>query len=66
MADSGKPKAPLKDICRVLDTKYKRCVATVGILNAADVTDRCGGFFSDLMEVCSNELAGLRRREPTQ
>jgi len=59
MADDAAAAARAKrlaDICHVLDVKYKRCVSSVGMVNASEVTDRCGGFYSDLIEVCSNHL----------
>ena len=67
MGTTGKKEdAPLdevmvKDVCMVLDRKYKACVSTAGMLHATELSSRCGGFFSDLMEHCSNVLPVSRR-----
>lgn len=45
-----------RTVCRVLDGKYKRCMASLGLVDLPQATERCGGFYSDILEYCSNEL----------
>jgi hypothetical protein len=43
-------------LCRVLDTKYKKCIRNTSISSIPQMQERCGGFYADLVDFCSDEF----------
>ncbi len=58
MADfSNIPPEKRERMCKMLLNRYKRCVGTTLLDNPMDVTDKCGGLYLDMTDLCGDDLA---------
>jgi hypothetical protein len=58
MADFSKlPPEKKARMCKVLVDRYKRCVGNQILENPLEVTDKCGGIYLDLTDLCGDNLA---------
>jgi len=44
-------------MCKTLLNRYKRCVGTTLLDNPMEVTEKCGGLYLDMTDLCGDDLA---------